>query len=236
MSRPFKFKQFSIHQEINAQKIGTDSMLLGAWTTGNFNRILDIGTGTGILALMQAQKNPQAEVTAIEPDLESLNEARENFGNSPFKSRIMAVHSPLQQFGAMEKFDLIISNPPYFENAFLSEDADRNRARHTEDLPVHELYECSAALLAENGTFAVVIPFEEEHNHLHRAFHEGLYASKILRTIRKDGTFKRSLIAYSFDDKAPELTEMLVKDSNNRYSTEYITLTKDFYLKDLSQV
>ncbi len=237
MSRPFKFKQFTIQQEANAQKVGSDSMLLGASITGNFNRILDIGTGTGILALMLAQKNPLATVTAIEPDLASLNEAHLNFKASQFASQILAVHARLQEFGAMEKFDLIITNPPYFENSFLSIDNDRNRARHTNDLAVHELYECSSELLAEEGSLAIVIPADEEYNHLQRAAHEGLFPAKILRTIREDGTFKRSLITYTFNDTIdPELSEIIVKDANNKYSDAYIELTKDFYLKDLKKI
>ncbi len=237
MSRPFKFKQFTIQQEANAQKVGSDSMLLGASITGNFNRILDIGTGTGILALMLAQKNPSATVTAIEPDLASLNEAHLNFKASQFSSQILAVHARLQEFGAMEKFDLIITNPPYFENSFLSLDNDRNRARHTNDLAVHELYEYSSELLAEEGSLAIVIPADEEYNHLKRAAHEGLFPSKISRTIREDGTFKRSLITYSFDDTIePNLSELIVKDADNKYSDAYIELTKDFYLKDLKKI
>lgn len=234
MSRPFKFKQFTIKQAVNPQKVGTDSMLLGAWTDTEAKRILDIGTGTGILALMMAQKNQDAEITAIEPDLDSLNEARENFCDSPFANRIMPIHAPLQSFGAMEKFDLIISNPPYFENDFLSADEDRNRARHTNDLPVHELYEYGAELLTEDGIFSIIIPFDEEDNHLMRAYHEDLFPQRILRTTREDGSFKRSLIQFGFEERAVAVEKLLVKDANNRYSKAYIAMTKDFYGKDLS--
>lgn len=235
MSRPFRFKQFTVKQAINAQKVGTDSMLLGAWVTGNFERILDIGTGTGILALMMAQKNPTADITAIEPDLASLNEAKDNFNASTYSDRMLAIHAPLQTFGSMEKFDLIISNPPYFENAYLSDDLERNRARHTDQLPVYELYEYAAELLADNGEFYVVVPYDEESNHLSRAGHEDLYVKKLLRTRRPDGKYKRSLICFSFEENdtiSPET--LLVKSADNKYSTAYIELTKDFYAKDLS--
>lgn len=237
MSRPFTFKQFTIHQEANAQKVGSDSMLLGAWIQGKFNRILDIGTGTGILALMLAQKNPTATVTAIEPDLESLNEAHANFQSSKFSHQFLAVHARLQEFGALEKFDLIVCNPPYFENSFLSKNEDRNRARHNDDLAVHELYEHAADLLTESGKLAIVIPSDEEFNHLKRAALEDLFPSKILRTIREDGTYKRSLITFSIDDSIdPKTNELLVKNKKNQYSDAYIELTKDFYLKDLKQI
>ncbi|NOQ75889.1 MAG: methyltransferase [Crocinitomix sp.] len=237
MSRPFKFKHFTIQQESNAQKVGSDSMILGAWIEGKFERILDIGTGTGILALMLAQKNSNATITAIEPDLPSLNEAHLNFKASKFSHQFLAVHARLQEFGAMEKFDLIVCNPPYFENAFLSSNDDRNRARHNDDLPVHELYENTAELLDEHGEMAIVIPSDEEYNHLKRAAIEGLFPSKILRTIKEDGSFKRSLIIYSFNgDNEPELGELLVKNAQNQYSDAYIELTKDFYWKDLKKI
>lgn len=233
MSRPFRFKQFTIKQDVNPQKVGADSMLLGAWIKGDYQRILDIGTGTGILALMLAQKNPQAQITAIEPDFLSLEEAQENFQQSPFKQRIMGVHAPLQQFGSLEKFNLIISNPPYFENAFLSPDNDRNRARHTADLPVNELYECAADLLAEDGFLALIIPFEAEKEHLQRAWEEDLYPAEIMRTVREDGSFKRSLILFTFEEKSPKLSEICVKNSQNQYDEAYIELTQDFYFNDL---
>jgi tRNA1Val (adenine37-N6)-methyltransferase len=237
MSRPFAFKQFTIQQEVNAQKVGSDSMLLGAWIEGNAERILDIGTGTGILALMLAQKNPAASITAIEPDLASLNEAHDNFKSSKFSNQILAVHARLQEFGAMEKFDLIVCNPPYFENSFLSKDEDRNRARHTDDLAVHELYEYAADLLTEFGQLAVVIPSDEEYNHLKRAAKEGLFPSKVLRTIREDGSFKRSLISFSFNEEVePNISDLLVKNGKNQYSDAYIELTKDYYLKDLKKI
>lgn len=237
MSRPFAFKEFTIQQKVNAQKVGSDSMLLGAWIKGDFRRILDIGTGTGILALMMAQKNTNASITAIEPDLDSLNEALSNFKSSKFHNQFLAVHARLQDFGALEKFDLIICNPPYFENAFLSRDEDRNRARHTDDLAVHELYESASELLAENGEMAIVIPTDEEQNHLKRAAIEGLFPIRILRTIRADGTFKRTLITFSFQEtEEPEVSHLMVKDGQNRYSSEYIQLTKPFYLKDLEKI
>ena len=237
MSRPFQFKQFTINQSTNSQKVGTDSMLLGAWTTGAFNRILDIGTGTGILALMMAQKNPTATITAIEPDFDSFEEAYSNFQHSPFKSQLLAVHARLQDFGSMDKFDLIIANPPYFENAYLSKDQDRNRSRHTDDLPVFELYECASDLLAENGQFAVIIPFEEEENHFYRAAMEDLYPQRVLRTLREDGDYKRTLIQFgATPTPSPKTEELLVKDASNRYSDAYIELTKDFYGKDLKQL
>lgn len=236
MSKPFAFKQFSIIQDVNPQKVGTDSMLLGAWVLKqNYNRVLDVGTGTGILALMMAQRFPQANITAIEPDLPSLQEAASNFKNSIFDRRIMPVNCSIQQFGAMEKFDLIISNPPYFESAYLSDDIDRNRARHTSDLPIHEFYEFTFDLLQEKGNLAIIIPFDLEDTHIERAEIEGFYPAEIMRTKRIDGEFKRSLIRYIKSESNPTTKELIVKDDNNNYSPEYIALTREFYAKDLSK-
>jgi tRNA1Val (adenine37-N6)-methyltransferase len=235
MSQPFKFKQFSIQQAHNSHKIGTDSMLLGAWVNGNFNSILDIGTGTGILALMLAQKNPNAQIIGIEPHLESFQEAESNFLGAPFQNKPVAIQTKLQDFNAANKFDLIITNPPYFQNAFLSEDADRNRTRHTVELPLEELYENVKNLLDDQGVFACVIPFDEEKNHCIMAQEFGLFPTKILRTLREDETPKRSLLQFTKIQQVPEISTLLVKNANNQYSTAYIELTKDFYFKDLSQ-
>ena len=233
MSNPFRFKQFNIVQDANPQKIGSDSMLLGAWTKGDYKRILDIGTGTGILALMMAQHHPNATITAIEPQIESFEEAVLNFKSSPFSNRILPIQSKLQQFGSMEKFDLIISNPPYFSNSFLSNDNSRNKARHTVDLSTNELYENASELLSETGYFNVITPFDSEKEHIERAFDNDLFIKKILHTQKVDGTKIRSLISFSFEDVEPEISSMIVKDSSNNYSDEYIRLTKEFYFKEL---
>ncbi|MFT4601588.1 MAG: tRNA1Val (adenine37-N6)-methyltransferase [Arenicella sp.] len=233
MTNPFKFKEFEVIQEKNAQKVGTDSMLLGAWSKGNYSRVLDIGTGTGILALMCAQKFKDASVTAIEPDLGSFEEATSNFNNSQFSNRILSINSSLQSFGAIEKFDFIICNPPYFDGTFLSEDLDRNRARHQSQLSTDELYECASDLLSEEGKFNLVIPHSSLTEHLERAFDNDLFLQEILITLSPDGTKKRAFISLGSEDIEPLEKTMMVKDSDNNYSPEYIQMTKKFYLKEL---
>lgn len=234
-SKPFQFKEFQIIQEQNPQKVGTDSMLLGAWTQGKYERILDIGTGTGILALMLAQKNPTSSITAIEPNQKSLTEAELNFQNSKFASQILTINTSLQNFGSVDKFDLIICNPPYYNGTYLSEDVDRNQARHSNDLPLFELYETVAELLTETGKFNLIVPYEIETDHIECAFDNGLYIEHITHTTKANGDKKRSLISFCLEDNEPEITELLVKDEQNNYSKAYIDLTKDFYLKDLSE-
>ena len=195
MSAPFKFRQFTIIQSVNPHKVGTDSMLLGAWTKTNALRILDIGTGTGILALMMAQNHPSANITAIEPQTDAFDEAVLNFQNSPFRDRILPINTSLQNFSSLEKFDLIICNPPYFENNYLSDNHARNLARHTHDLPVYELYEHVSNLLTDHGKFNLIIPSDNEYQHLRRAHLEKLFPQKIVRTTKPNGTFKRTIIS-----------------------------------------
>lgn len=234
VSQPFQFKKFTIQQELNAQKVGTDSMLLGAWTSGNFNSILDIGTGTGILALMLAQKNLAAKIVAIEPDEASLNEAKRNFENSSFANQIEGVQSTLQHFTTTKKFDLIIANPPYFEESTLSKNENKNRARHTAALSMKDLYFFSSQLVATNGKFNLVFPFDLEAQHFKIAAQHNLFPHDILRTTREDGERVRTLVSYSQQKIKPMEVELVVKYSNNSYSKEYIDLTKDFYFKNLT--
>lgn len=237
MAKPFKFQQFEIIQEANPLKVGTDSMLLGAWTAKSYSqqpsRILDIGTGTGILALMMAQSFDSTSITAIEPVAECIQEAQMNFSNSIFSNRIMAIETPLQSFGALEKFDLIICNPPYYDGSYRSEDEARNIARHTTDLSVYELYEHAAELLAEHGRMNLVIPTDELSNHLERAFDHDLFLQEILHTVKENGERKRALISLGLAEIDPTEEILLVKDSKNEYSPEYIALTKPFYGKNL---
>ena len=169
MTTPFQFKQFQITQLVNSQKVGTDSMLLGAWSNGNYNHILDIGTGTGILALMLAQQNPKAKISAIEPDTDSLDGALKNFSNSKFKYQLEGINFFLQDFTSTQKFDLIISNPPYFEKSTLSNNDDKNRARHTDNLPLPILYKKALELISENGNLNLIFPFDLEKNHFDEA-------------------------------------------------------------------
>lgn len=233
-SAPFQFKQFAVHQNLNPQKVGTDSMLLGAWSNAKHNHILDIGTGTGILALMLAQQNPNSTVVAIEPDLISLQEALTNFSESPFSNQIQGVHSSLQNFKNDNKFDLIISNPPYFENSTLSENDSKNKARHTLELPIDVLYKHASALLSKDGYLNLIFPFDMEEVHFSIAHKQNLLPSKILRTKKENGEFKRTLVSYSFKNENAEESEMIVKFTDNSYSKDYVEITKDFYATDLS--
>jgi tRNA1Val (adenine37-N6)-methyltransferase len=239
MSNSFKFKQFEIFQEKNPHKVGSDSMLLGAWTAKSLQnqaiqRVLDIGTGTGILALMMAQKFDMAQITAVEAEQHSFEEAMLNFKSSQFSDRILGIKARIQEFDSIEKFELIICNPPYFNGSFLGTNEKRNNARHTQDFLIPELYESADNLLSQAGKMFLVLPYSELKEHLERAFDKDLFMDKIMISTKEDGSKRRAFISVGRDDVNPSTEEMLVKDSKNNYSSSYISLTRDFYLKDLS--
>jgi len=216
-------------------KIGTDGVLLGAWANqaGGENpmKILDIGTGTGLILLMLAQRFPEAELTGIEIDKDSFGEARLNVSQSKFQQRISVLHSSLQNFLSDKKFDLIVSNPPFFELTH-KEDSPRNTARQQSDLTFEELIFHSKRLLAEKGKLSVIIPYESEMNFITIASKHKLFPEKIMRIKGNETTpVKRSLLLFSRNKPIPETSELTIEISRNVYTEEYVGLTKDFYLK-----
>ncbi len=164
----FKFKQFSIEQDRCAMKIGTDGVLLGAWTPIDNNpfTILDIGTGTGIIALMLAQRSNAQQIDAFEIDEEAYEQAVDNFENSPWSDRLFCYHAGLDEFieEPEEEYDLIVSNPPFYTEDYKSDNEQRDLARFTDSMPFEDLIEAADLLLSENGIFSVIIPYKEETN------------------------------------------------------------------------
>lgn len=228
----FKFKEFSIQQEKSAMKVGTDGVLLGAWVSVNQpKRILDIGTGTGLIALMLAQRFPEAEITGIEPDEAAFSEAKFNVDESKFHKRITILNKRIQTFQSQEKFDLILSNPPFFERTH-QENSSRNKARQQHDLTFAELISNAASLLLPDGHFAVIIPFQSENSFLELAAFHHLYPKKITH-IRGNETapFKRTLLLLSFTKFRVEPDLLTLEIARNVYTQDYINLTRDFYLK-----
>ncbi|MFD1551054.1 methyltransferase [Putridiphycobacter roseus] len=230
----FQFKQFSIEQKVNAHKVGTDSMLLGAWVKGNFSNILDIGTGTGILALMQAQKNPLAKVIGIESNALSCAEAKGNFANSPFDKRMSAVCTKLQDFNIAQPFDLIIANPPYFVDAYLGKETAKNQARHTINLSIEALYKHAERLLHATGQLSVVIPSSVKEMHFKVAAQYGLFPADILVILSEDKTTIRHLITFNRAASKPIENTMIAKYNNGMYSKAYVTLTVDYHDRELT--
>lgn len=233
----FQFKQFSIHQDRCAMKVGTDGVLLGSWTPINNNpfSILDIGAGTGIIALMLAQRSHAEQIDALEIDEDAYEQAVENFENSPWGDRLFCFHAGLDEFveEPEDEYDLIVSNPPFYAEDYRSNSEQRDLARFQDAMPFDELIEAAALLLSENGIFAVIIPHKEEENFLNLAAAYELYPLKITRVKGTPTTeIKRSLLAFSRNENLNfPVDELIIETARHQYTAEYIELTKDFYLK-----
>lgn len=234
----FAFKQFTITQDRCAMKVGTDAVLLGAWVkTYGSRRILDIGTGTGVIALMLAQKSG-AEIDAIDIDTDAVDEAKKNVANSPWAERVHVQHISLQDFAriADHQYDLIVSNPPYFVDSLLSTEANRTTARHTIHLSFEELVKGAAKLLSKEGKLCVILPPKEGEQFIAFALVQGLHLTRITRVrTTPEKSEKRLLMQFAFTPK-PQLSESILvieKDPSKRHSwtDEYKELTKEYYLQ-----
>ena len=230
----FHFKKFSIRQERCAMKVGTDAVLLGAWTsTQGAKTILDIGTGTGIIALMLAQKS-NAVIDAIEIDKCAYEEAEHNVRNSPFSDLINVINISLQEFvhQSHRKYDLIVSNPPFFVEASKSYEKARNLARHTDySLSYHELMTGANSLLADNGRMCLILPFKEGNDFIEIAEKTHFYCNKLTRIVTRKGKHEKRLLLEFSKSKQPILeNDLLILNEDMSYSRAYLDLTSDYYL------
>ena len=229
----FKFKKFSIVQEKSAMKVGTDGVLLGSWVAlEGASRILDIGTGTGVIALMLAQRS-SASVTGIEIDEESASEAISNVGDSPFVEQVKVQHVSLQDFDSKLPFDLLVCNPPFFTGGTLTDHNNTSIARHTIRLSHNDLLRSAQRLLTKEGRLAVVLPFMEGHQLINIAKSYGFYPLRITEVKPLEHKpIERLLIELSQDKlETPSLDTLVIqKEGRNNYTEGYIELTKDFYL------
>lgn len=234
----FQFKQFRVNQEKSAMKVGTDGVLLGAWVSVDHlpYSILDIGTGTGLIALMLAQRCDAPQIDALEIDASAHEQATDNFEQSSWNDRLFCYHSSLDEFMENledDQYDLIVSNPPFYSENVSSGNHARDNARQNQSLPFSDLCEAASVLLSDNGIFAVIIPFKEEERFIRLAISNELFPQKITRVKGSPKTeIKRSLLAFSrtFLAEVP-LDELVIETSRHQYTNEYIALTKKFYLK-----
>ena len=232
----FQFKQFTVEQDRCAMKIGTDGVLLGAWTPIENNplSILDIGAGTGIIALMLAQRTNAQQIDALEIDEDAYEQSVDNFENSPWSDRLFCFHAGLDEFieEPEDEYDVIVSNPPFYTDDFKSATEQRDLARFADAMPFEDLIEAADLLLSENGIFSVIIPFKEEQKFLARAKEFELYPLKITHV---KGTptseIKRSLLAFIRKETIDfPIDELIIETARHIYTPEYIALTTDFYL------
>ena len=227
----FKFKEFSIIQEKSAMKVGTDGVLLGCWLTcEKANSILDIGCGTGLITLMLGQRNLNSNITGIEIDKIASQEAQLNISNSDWEARIVIKHTSLQNFIPKLKFDLIVSNPPFFSPN--ESQKSRDIARHTNSLSFEELIGSTARMLSEKGIFSVIVPKNAEEYFCKIASVHNLYRNRVCY-IKGNMTsvVKRVMVEFSFIKSIVLYEYLTIEKSRHDYTDEYIQLCKSFYLR-----
>ncbi len=225
-------------------KVGTDGVLLGAWAelhnsgqASEHCQILDIGSGTGLIALMLAQRFPTATIAAVELDAAAAEEAALNFSESPWANRLSLYHGDIGKFRSAELFDLVVANPPFFVESLHGPDAARNAARHTETLTSQQLLRSVDCLLADQGTFCAIVPWQQHSAVIHLAAKHNLHVAKICSvqpTPQKSA--HRTLLSFQRNTvEAPERSQLVVELSRHNYSAEFRELTKAFYLRSGQQ-
>ena len=230
----FKFKQFDVIQQNSSAKVGTDGVLLGAWATleNNPKTILDIGAGTGLISLMLAQRTEKAKIYAIEKDKLAYEECKLNFENSPWNQRLKTILGDITLTVFKEKFDLIVSNPPFYQEDYASKDSRRASARHTVDLSFENLFLAINKCISSNGVLCVIIPFKERELLVNLGENIGLFPFKELHIKgNPNADVKRILMAFSHNNVSTEIFYLTIENIRHNYTNEYINLTKDFYLK-----
>lgn len=235
-NKPFQFKEFTIQQDKTAMKVGTDGVLLGAWAhlKPTYFSVLDIGAGTGLIALMLAQKSNAEVVDAIELNDEAYEQTVENFEQSSWGDRLFCYHASLQEFVEEidDEYDFIISNPPFYTSTYKNLSEERAMARHTESLTYNELLEGTSKLLSDIGSCAFIIPFSEEENFIKIAKGYKLFPNRITRVKgTENAAIKRSLLQFSFSELEIETSELIIEIERHIYTQDYIDLVQDYYVK-----
>lgn len=227
--KPFTFKQFEIQQSADVFRVGTDGVLLGALAdVASAANVLEIGTGSGLISLMLAQRNHNACFLGIDINEQAVNLTKLNFETSIFNSRLKNLHQDFKSWDTEEKFDLIVSNPPYFEESGSVKD---KLARQTVELNFHQLISKSAKMLSGIGLFSVIIPFEVGNEFIEMAHQNNLYVSRKI-SIRgiEYSKIKRLILEFSLEGKALEESDFVIEKSPRIYSDQYLELTKEFHV------
>ncbi len=234
--KPFKFKQFELYQDQCTMKVGTDGVLLGSWVSvANAENILDIGTGTGVIAIMMAQRNPHTKIYGVEIDENAYLQAKENFKASPWNATLIAINDSIQDFQlkTTEKFDLIVSNPPFFSGGTFSHNENKNNVRQTVKLSHADLLRAVALLLKKEGKFSIILPWIEGLRFLEIAKSCMLYCNEMVEVIpKKSKPIERLLMTFEKTPKELIKSTLIIQPDDakrNEYSEDYKNLTKAFY-------
>ena len=232
----FRFKQFQVVNDKTAMKVGTDGVLLGAWcNVASARRVLDVGTGCGVIALMVAQHNSEARIDAVEIDKDSADEAAMNFSCSPWADRLHVEHVDFNDFAThagVGVYDLIVSNPPFFTNGILPPEASRMSARHTQNLTYGQLLNNAGKLLADGGKIALITPSDNIKEIIEECVFNNLNISRKVNVVSVEGFApKRVLWELVNYPCSMHESELVIEASPGVFSDEYIALCKDFYLK-----
>jgi tRNA1Val (adenine37-N6)-methyltransferase len=232
-NKVFKFKYFEVEQAQTVFKIGTDAFVLGAWTACGISpqHILDIGTGTGVLSLMLAQKYPSAQILAIDSNSEAVALAEFNFSMNQLGLNCRTQHADFYQFDCSQKFDLIVSNPPYFLDSSTPENDELGTAKHltTEDLK--SFFKKASELLEPNGSLCMIFPNDERFEYYARE--TGFFPQRILEVYGKSDLLKRLCVQFGFHKLELKREQLTIRDEHGLYTVEYRELTRDFHGVDL---
>jgi len=232
MSSPcFHLKKFDVYHDLCAMKVGTDGVLLGAWVnTENPKRILDVGTGSGLIALMLAQRT-NAKIDAIEIDISGYIQAVKNVAESTWPDRIKVINADFGSYLFEDNYDIIVSNPPFFRNSLKAPSKGRSLARHDETLTWKQLIDKSAGLLSPDGRFSVILPIEADGVFDAICWQYKLYLTRRCAVITTEGNDpKRLLLEFSFKRTMTEHTNLTIETSEHRRTTAFSNITSDFYL------
>jgi tRNA1Val (adenine37-N6)-methyltransferase len=228
----FRFKQFSVDQSGCAMKINTDGVLLGTMASHHQpEKILDIGTGTGVIALMLAQRYSEAKVQAVEIDEQAAATATRNFNRSIFNERLTANHISIEDYHSNEKFDLIVSNPPFFVNDYKNAERKKEIARHASDVFFDNLVKKVAGLLSENGCFWFILPIKQADDLMQNSRNYKLFPQRIVK-LHSDVSKPafRQVVCLGREEKSVSTEEFIIYESEKKYTKAYEYLLKDFFL------
>jgi tRNA1Val (adenine37-N6)-methyltransferase len=234
----FQFKYFSVNQSRSALKVGTDAMVLGTLISADDKRFgLDIGSGTGVLSLMVAQKNAEILVDAVELELESYSDCTENFSHSPWRKRLNAISLDFLELQTEKKYDLIFTNPPFFENSQENKGKAKTMARHTKSLPLDLLFEKTVKILDTTGSFWIILPFSAEKRAIQRAKNVGLILIDKFIIEGKPAQAVRIVLHFQHATKDEQVHvnthTFLIRNADNSYSNQYKKATAEFHNREM---